>query len=354
MPGTRPLLVALVVVLGSCTLAAAAAADTAAIAFTDANGMPDAVARTNRTVTITGTTSAPEHLYVKYRAAGGAPCASSWHDDPGDVPFTHPYTGDSFADAVSGDFTLSRTGPWPSVGAQLFCIWLAGSPTQSVTPIGQVVTFRAPIGTIAVNVTPPQIVLGEAITVTIRGSSEAPAAVDATLHSGVNFPCAASYRDDGGRTLVGNHAVHGAFSFTATTTELFATDTMVCVLADRSVWALHSLRGTATGDLLHARPLRRPGDPGRDAARPRGRGSYGGALRFGQGDARSQCLPATRHVDPTRDRREHAFGTPWSRGCRVLCGRAVPRARTEATYAPDDREGPPPRCGLHDRPGANG
>ncbi len=229
MPGTRPLLVALATALGSCILAATASADTATIAFTDANGVSDPVARAIRTVTISGTTSAPEHLYVKYRAAGGAPCASSWHDDPGGLPFTHSYTGDSFADPVSGDFSLRLTGPWPSVGAQLLCMWLASSPTQDVTPIGQVVTFRAPTGTIAVNLTTPQIVLGEAITVTISGSSEAPATVDATLHGGVNFPCAASYRDDGGRTLVGNHAVHGAFSFSATTTDLFATDTMVCV-----------------------------------------------------------------------------------------------------------------------------
>ncbi len=228
MLGPRLPLIALILALGFCALVTTASADTATITFADANGTPDPVAGASRTVTISGTTSASEHLYVKSRAAGGAPCASSSAGDPGDVPFRYPYTGDSFDAAVNGDFTLKRTGSWPTVGAQLFCIWLAGSPSQSVTPISQIVTFRAPIGTLAVAVTPAQVAPGQAITVTITGTSEVPAMVYATLHGGANLSCAASYLDDGGRTLVHSRVAAGAFSLVATTTELYAGDTAVC------------------------------------------------------------------------------------------------------------------------------
>jgi hypothetical protein len=226
--GTRLPCIALAVTLGFCALATTASADTATITFTDANGSPDPVARASRTVTISGTTSAPEHLYIKSRAAGDAPCASRSADDPGHEPFELHYTGDSFAAVVNGDFTLRRTGSWSSVGPQLFCIWLASSWSQSVTPISQIVTFRAPTGTIAVAVTPTHVAPGQAITVTISGTSEAPGMVSATLHDGANLSCAASYREDGGRTLVRSSVGEGAFSLVATTKDLYANDTAVC------------------------------------------------------------------------------------------------------------------------------
>lgn len=228
MPSTRSLVVALAVAFGFGTLAAPSSADTATLTVADANGTPDPVARVSRVVTITGTTTAPQYLYMKSRAAGGAPCAPSSADDPGVVPFRHPYTGDAFGGMVNGDFTLKRTGPWPSVGPQLFCIWLAGSESQSVMPMSQIVTFRAPTGTIAVAVTPAQVVPGQAIMVRIRGTSEAPAVVNATLHGSANPSCAASYGDDGGRTLVHTNVGEGTFSLVATSKELYANDTAVC------------------------------------------------------------------------------------------------------------------------------
>ncbi len=229
MSRARLPLITLAAALGFCALTTTASADSATITFTDANGMSDPVARVGRTVTIRGTTSAPQRVYVKSRAVGGVPCAPSPADDPGNEPFGRHYTGDSFDTMVNGDFTLKQTGSWPSVGPQLFCIWLATSWSQSVTPISQIVTFRAPTGTIAVAVTPGQVALGQAITVTITGTSEASAVVYATLHGSASPSCAASYRDDGGRTLVHSNVAGGAFSLVATTTELYANDTAVCV-----------------------------------------------------------------------------------------------------------------------------
>jgi hypothetical protein len=229
MLGTRLSLIVIAAVFSFCALTTTASADTATITFTDANGTPDPVAGASRTVTISGTTSAPQRLYVTSRAAGGVPCAPSPADDPGHDPFGRRYTGDSFDTMVNGDFTLKQTGPWPSVGPQLFCIWLATSWSQSVTPISQVVTFRAPTGTIAVAVTPAQVARGQAITVTITGTSEAAAVVHATLHGSANLSCAASYSEDGGRTLVHSNVGAGTFSLVATTTDLYANDTAVCV-----------------------------------------------------------------------------------------------------------------------------
>lgn len=237
MSGTRPFLVALAVVLGLCALTATASADTATLAFTDAGGMPDPVARASRTVTITGTASESKHIYIKSRAAGGAACAPSFNDDPGEEAFRgSSYTGDSFAGLVTGDFTLKRNGPWPSIGAQQFCMWLAEKKSDVVSPIGQIVTFRAPNGTIVVQATPAQVLRGETVTVTLSGWSEAPASLNATLHSG-DQPCAVSYGTDGGRTLTfgevaakgfGNNGVNGAFSFVTTTKDLFANEMAVC------------------------------------------------------------------------------------------------------------------------------
>jgi hypothetical protein len=224
---TRTLVLVLALMLPA-TLAATAVADTAVITFTDAGGVSDPVAGVGRTMTIAGNTAVPEHLYVKHRPAGGAPCAPSWSSDSGSGYFSG-FSGDSFNANVNGNFTLKETGSWPGTGAELFCVWLSPSESSSVTPISQVITFRSPTGAISVAVTPLQAQPDQAATVTISGSSESPENVYATIRTGAGAPCSISYDADSGHGLVNSRSVSGAFSFDSTTTQSTPGPYTVCV-----------------------------------------------------------------------------------------------------------------------------
>jgi hypothetical protein len=227
-------------VVATCTAgllalgSAPALADTASVSFTDAAGRSDPAAHVGRTFTVAGNTTVSKHLWIRFRAAGGAPCAPSSSSDSGSNYFDG-FSGDSFNGAtVNGDFTLKKTGVWSTPGTYMFCIWLADSETTSTTPITQNVTFRAPTGTISATVSPITPQVGQQATVTITGASEGPEGVYATIRA-AGAPCATSYAADSGQGLVNGTSVNGAFSVMATTTPDAAGTYLICLwLADSS------------------------------------------------------------------------------------------------------------------------
>src|SRR5690348_3839184 len=80
--------------------AGVARADSAAVGVTSTAGVSDPVAGLPRIVTVSGAASSPERIYVKERAAGGAPCAPSAAADEGIV------LGAFYADPVEGSFSV--------------------------------------------------------------------------------------------------------------------------------------------------------------------------------------------------------------------------------------------------------
>ena len=78
------------------------------------------------TVTITGSSEAPERVYATYRVAGGAPCAVSYDADSGH--------GLISGTSVNGTFTVTETLTPSSGGNYVICMWLADA-SDDATPI---------------------------------------------------------------------------------------------------------------------------------------------------------------------------------------------------------------------------
>lgn len=225
----RILVVLLTFLLAPLVLAAPASADTATLQFVDAAGTSDPVAGIGRTATITGNTASEKSIYVRYRAAGGAPCAPSASTDSGEA--YHWYGGTD----VNGNFKVTYNDVWSAPGTYVFCIWLARKSTESATPIAQTITFRNPTGTISGTVAPVSPLAGEAATITVSGSSEAPQSVYGTIRPAGGAPCGVSASVDGGDRFVSGEEVNGAFSLQRSVTRETAGDYLVCLwLADSS------------------------------------------------------------------------------------------------------------------------
>jgi hypothetical protein len=217
------------------TLAGAspALADSASLSFTDAAGVSDPVVGVGRTLTLSVNSAVSTHVYVRYRPAGGAPCAPSASSDSGSGGF-EGFSGDTFnGTTVNGTVKLAKTGTWPTPGTFQFCIWLAASESTPATPFMQNVTFRRPVGAISATVAPITPQVNELATVTIVGSSEAPKHVYATIRPAGGAPCATSWNADSGRSLVNGRDVNGAFSVQATTSQATPGAYLICLwLAD--------------------------------------------------------------------------------------------------------------------------
>jgi hypothetical protein len=215
--------------------AAPALADTASVSFLDAAGHNDPAVGLGRAFTLSGNSSTPKRIYIRYRPAGGAPCAPSASSDSGIGSWSlDDYSGDTFNDtSVNGDFTLRKTGVWRTAGTFTFCMWLAASENAVATPIRQDITFRAPTGVVSGSISPVSPQVDQAATVTFTGSSEAPKRVFATYRLTGGAPCAVSYSADSGRGLVDGTNVNGAFSFTQSLTVAAPGTYMICMwLAD--------------------------------------------------------------------------------------------------------------------------
>ncbi len=75
------------------------------------------------TVTVTGSSEAPEKVFAKIRTAGGAPCAPTYEAD----------TGSDLIEGqnVNGSFSEQATTTQSKAGTYLICLWLASSGSDT-------------------------------------------------------------------------------------------------------------------------------------------------------------------------------------------------------------------------------
>jgi hypothetical protein len=206
-------------------LASAALADSASLTVTNNNGQTDPVGDVPRVFTVSGTSAVSEHLYVKYRAPGGAACAPSADTDSGNE------LSSFYDEPVNGDFSFQDALTF-SPGTYMFCIWLSDWSNTVTSPISQTVTFRRPTGTITASLDPVVLAPGQQGTVTITGNSEAPKYVYATVRP-AGAQCAPTYGADTGSSLIWGEGVNGQFSLQQTLTEDDAGSYVICLwLAD--------------------------------------------------------------------------------------------------------------------------
>jgi hypothetical protein len=204
--------------------AGAAAADTASITVTTADGIADAAAYLPRSFTFSGTSSASTHLYIKDRAGDGAQCGQSAFTDAG------TWIDSSFyGQAVSGAWSFQRLMTWRAPGPWTFCFWLANDEKTVVTPLTRTITFRPSAGSIAATVNPAAPRPGEQAKVTVAGTTEAPKRVYAKLRPAGGPPCAASYDADAGGSLLDGWSVLGPFSINEIYTQPLAGQTVICL-----------------------------------------------------------------------------------------------------------------------------
>jgi hypothetical protein len=219
---------ALFALIGTLALAGVARADNASLSVTTTDGQVDPAADVPRVFTVSGATSAPTQLYVKYRAAGGSPCAPTAYSDSGDWL-------DGFVEQdVNGAFKIQRAFTWPSPGTVMFCVWIASRSSTVTNPITQVIDFRKAGGTISATLNPVVPRPGSSFSVQVTGTSEAPKRVFATFeHAGT--PCAPTYRSATGTGFIDSMDVNGAFSFAKMATAPSAGNHQLCLwLADSS------------------------------------------------------------------------------------------------------------------------
>jgi hypothetical protein len=187
-----------------------AAAATAGLTVTTSAGLSDPAAGVPRVFTLKGTADAPGHVYVSYRAPGGAACAPSASSDSGRS------IGSFYGASVDRAFSFSEARSWNPAGTFAFCIWLARSENAIAVPITQTLTFRPPLGTISAIVNPLTPAVNEATAITVYGQSEAPARAYAKIRPG-DGPCAVSFDADAGRALLSGDPVNGSFSLATAT-----------------------------------------------------------------------------------------------------------------------------------------
>jgi len=200
-------------------------ADSVAIGVTNATGQSDPMAFAPRVFTISGSSSTSRRLYIKYRAADGTAC--------GTVPISEPgrwltgFAGDS---TVSGAFGFQKVITWDASGPYLFCYWLAASDSSIVAPMTQTIVFRPPTGAIDVaGISPAVPKPDQYFTLTLSGTTEAPARVYAKIRRAGGAPCADRYANDPGDNLRNGEDVGGPFTTFPETVEHDPGQYLVCM-----------------------------------------------------------------------------------------------------------------------------
>jgi hypothetical protein len=225
-------------------LAGSAFADSATISVTDTNGHSDPVAGVPRTYTVSGTTSSPKNIYVKIRNPGPTPCAPTAGTDSGEYwddygRYSDDTSSSDRGNGANGAFSFSDVFATDLEGSYLFCIWVADSPTQSVTAIAQTITFRSPSGTISATINPITPQPTQSATATINGVSEAPELVFTHVRP-AGTACAQTYSADqtasgGDGSDYDGTSVNGNFNVSTDVTQQNAGNYVLCLwLADSS------------------------------------------------------------------------------------------------------------------------
>ncbi len=226
--GSRLALAGVLALLVTLTCGAAGAlADSATLTVTNTAGQSDPAAGLPRVFTVSGNVSVPERLYVKDRAPGGAACAPTAESDSGSI--LGYWGGPFYGASIEGSFSQDGVFTWSESGPVMFCIWIAESESQIVTPIPDTITFRAPGGTIAAVINPTNPAPGQRATITVTGASEAPERVYAKIRGAGGAPCTPNYESDSGTALVEGNEVNGSYAIRAETEQLQAGQYLVCL-----------------------------------------------------------------------------------------------------------------------------
>jgi len=163
-----------------------------------------------RSFVFAGVADTPLYLYVKYRPAGGAPCAPSASSDSGEA---FAFYGES----VDGSFQLQTAWTWTESGTFLFCMWLAHDSDEVSSPFTRTVTFRNPNGSVSLTTAPPVLAPNVTGTLAVSGTSEAPRSLYVKYRPSGGAACAPSPSTDSGSAFdVYGESVNGAFSFRQT------------------------------------------------------------------------------------------------------------------------------------------
>jgi hypothetical protein len=156
------------------------------------------------TVTTSGVADGPSYFSVSVRPAGGAPCAATAGTDVG---------GDFINDgtyAAGGAYSSARTY-WPEdPGRYLLCGWLQREGAAVVRTSTEV-TVRSNAASLAFEV-PATAVPDAPVVLTIRGATEIPRYVLATVKPAGGSGCGSAYSTDAGGSDVMDARVQGAFS----------------------------------------------------------------------------------------------------------------------------------------------
>lgn len=227
----------LAVVAGCLMGTSPALADSVTLDVTTTAGESDPAADIARVFTLSGTSAAPKKVYAKYRRPGGAPCAPSAATDSGEI-LQVDYNS-FWSISVNGSFSIARAATWDNPGTWVFCYWLSENVDAISSPFTQTITFRAPSGTITATVNPVTPSINQTATVTVSGTTEAPAYVYAAVRPAGGAPCAPTYAADSGTGLISGRSVNGAFSVTETMTQSTAGDYVLCL------WLAQSTTDTA-------------------------------------------------------------------------------------------------------------
>jgi hypothetical protein len=236
-----------------------ALADSATISVTNTAGESDPAAGLARVFTLSGSASIPERAFIKYRAPGGAPCAPNAEEDTGSP--LGGYYGPFWNAGIEGTFSIRNVMTWEPPGTVVFCVWLAKGESEIVSPITQTIAFRSPRGTISATVNPLVPAPHQQATVTVTGSSEAPANVYATIRAAGGAPCAPTYESDSGQSLIDGKEVNGSFSTQAMTTQSSAGTYLICLWLARSANDTSPIAGPQPETFTVASPSPPPPPP---------------------------------------------------------------------------------------------
>lgn len=241
--GVLPCLIVAAIMAVGLAAAAPAFADSASLTVTNTAGESDPAADLPRVFTVSGATAAPERVFVKTRAVGGAPCAPSADSDTGER-VEEGFSTLAWETEVNGAFSISKVISWGSPGPALFCIWIASTRESITTPIPQVITFRSPSGTIAATISPPVPKPGENATLTVLGTSEAPEEAFAKLRPAGGAACAPDFSADPGTSLLDySNAVNGAYQLKSTFSEAAAGSYVICLWLASSSSSIPAVAG---------------------------------------------------------------------------------------------------------------
>jgi hypothetical protein len=231
--------------------AGSALADSASLSVTTDAGVSDPVAYIPRNFTLSGSGSGGKYLFVKHRAAGGPPCASSVYTDSGtflDAAF--------YGAPMNGAFSIRRVLTWRTPGTWMLCYWFATEETAIAAPITQLIGVRQPPASIVATPNPDPLTAGEQATITVSGTTEATRRVYAKLRAADGRPCAPTFDADPGGSMIAGWTVSAAYSIATYVNDPVLGQYLVCTwLAGESDDQLPVAASSQVINVVRGRPI---------------------------------------------------------------------------------------------------